>query len=106
MFALASFSQTNQHFVQGMLSTQMEDQQIRELDNFIRTQPQIEVCRIDLVTKRIFILSKNGQQVSESFLRSLFVSKQADFTCYHTGVYGIDEMRKYPFENCDQWEIV
>lgn len=102
LVALTSMSQTNQQFVQCKLSTELEETQIRELDQFIRTQEQVEVCRIDIPTKRVFILTKNGEELSESFLRSLFVSQQADFTCFYTGLYGIDAPRKYPFENCDQ----
>lgn len=97
-----SFGQTNKQFIQSLLTTELSTQEIRDLDLFVRSQPEVEVCRIDIPTKRIFVLSKHDENISLSKFTSWINAKQASFSCFYTGVYGLDEIRKYPFENCDQ----
>ena len=69
---------------------------------FIRSQEEVETCRIDIPTKRIFVLSKNNENISHAKFTGWITSKEASFSCFYTGIHGLDEIRKYPFENCDQ----
>ena len=96
------FSQDSQEFAQLMLDTEMSNDMLKELDQSIREKDQVLVCRVDIPTKRVFILSKAGQELSETMIRSWFVEKNASFKCFYKGIYKLDPVQKFPFQNCDQ----
>jgi hypothetical protein len=97
-----SFSQENQEFAQLMLDTEMSELLIKDLDQSIREKDQVLVCRIDVPTKRVFILSKPGEVISESMVTSWFLEKNASIRCFYKGIYKLDPVKKFPFQNCDQ----
>lgn len=85
-----------------MLDTEMSELLIKDLDQSIREKDQVLVCRIDVPTKRVFILSKPGEVISESMITSWFLDKNATIRCFYKGIYKLDPVKKFPFQNCDQ----
>jgi hypothetical protein len=97
-----SFAQESQEFAQLMLETELTIDIIRDLDESIREKEQVFVCRIDIPTKRVFILSNPGFELTESMIQSWFQEKSASFRCFYKGIYKLDPVQKFPFQNCDQ----
>lgn len=72
----------------------------RQLEESIRQNPYASVVRLDWVTKRAFVITKDLTQFNEQDFLSWFGASAINVTCVQTGVYGVDEIAKYPFTNC------
>lgn len=68
----------------------------------MRDHPNVQIIRLDFNTQRAFVLTKDTDQLTEEEFRSWFGDFSASVKCMQIGVYGIDEIDQYPFENCDQ----
>lgn len=77
-----------------------DEQMFRELETELRANPFIEVARLDWNTKRAFILTKNLDAFNDVTFTAWFGGNAMSITCIQTGVYGVDQMKPYPFENC------
>ena len=88
-------------FVQCVFTIQ-DESELRNVEAEIRQHPSVKIVRLDQNTQRAFILTKDIQQLSEQELRSWFSEYSESVKCIQIGVYGIDKIDQYPFENCEQ----
>lgn len=86
-------------FAQCMVNI-TDETSFRELEESIRQNPYASVVRLDWVTKRAFIITKDLTQFNEQDFLSWFGESAANISCVQTGVFGVDEIAKYPFTNC------
>lgn len=86
-------------FAQCMVNI-TDETAFRELETSMRQNPYASVVRLDWVTKRAFVITKDLTQFSEQDFLSWFGASAVNVTCVQTGVYGVDEIAKYPFTNC------
>lgn len=77
-----------------------DETNFRILEDNIRQNPNVAVVRLDWVTKRAFVLTNNLEQFTEADFTSMFGVASNHISCIQTGVYGVDEIAKYPFVNC------
>ena len=88
-------------FAQCVFTIQNETE-LRNIEAEIRQHPSIKIVRLDQNTQRAFILTKDIEQLSQEELKSWFGEYSESVKCIQIGVYGIDNIDHYPFENCDQ----
>lgn len=86
-------------FAQGMLPD-MNEENIRSLETEIRDIAYVQVVRLDVQTKRFFIVTKDISQFDELILRSWFSGIGDELECIQIGVQGIDSVNPFPFVNC------
>lgn len=87
-------------FAQGMLN--MDDEAaIREREAEMRNNPFIQVVRLDVFSKRFFILTRGLDHLSESELQTWFSEDASEISCVQIGIHGIDKVNPFPFENCN-----
>lgn len=79
-----------------------DEDQLRSLETELRDHPSVRIVRLDFNTQRAFILTKDTEQLSEDDFRSWFGSYSSSVNCIQIGVYGVEEINQYPFENCEQ----
>lgn len=79
-----------------------DETELRNLESELRDHPNVQIIRLDFNTQRAFVLTKDTDQLTEEEFRSWFGDFSASVKCMQIGVYGIDEIDQYPFENCDQ----
>lgn len=77
----------------------LEDMLILEED--MRSHPNARLVRLDFNTQRAFILTKGLEDLTKDELASWFVEFNETISCVQIGIKGIDQIDKYPFENCD-----
>lgn len=86
-------------FAQCMVN--MTDQEMfHSVEENIRLNPNVEVVRLDWETKRAFVLTKNLTSFTDADFEAWFGTNTIHISCVQTGIYGVDEMAKYPFTNC------
>ncbi len=87
-------------FAQCMLTIESEDE-LRELEIYLRANPYISVARVDIPTKRIFLLTKNIDTFTSESLSSWLGEASTKSYCHQIGIYGVDTIATYPLKNCN-----
>lgn len=88
------------YFAQCMLTIESEDE-LRALETQLRVNPYIYVARVDIPTKRIFLLTKNIDSFTDETFASWLGEAATKSYCHQTGIYGVDTIATYPFKNCN-----
>ena len=76
--------------------------ELLQVETQIKEHPNVQLVRLDHNTQRAFILTKDIEHLTEQELKSWFNTYSESVRCVQIGVYGIDEIDLYPFENCQQ----
>lgn len=97
----SSPASTTTLFGQCMVEVQNQED-IKSLEDQLRLNPYVKVVRIDYTTQRAFILTKNIESLTEIDFKSWFNQYSSFVKCVQIGVYGVDEIDLYPFENCSK----
>lgn len=87
-------------FAQCLLTVESENE-LRELETQLRANPYVSVVRVDIPTKRIFLMTKNIDTFTTETLLSWLGDAATKSTCHQTGIYGVDTIATYPFKNCN-----
>jgi hypothetical protein len=103
--SLCSFSQDQssgaQFFGQCMLDIE-SDEAIRQLEIEMRQNPYLRVVRLDLNTRRVFILTKALNSLTEAEFASWFNAYSDAIYCVQIGRHGVDAMKPFPFADCSK----
>jgi hypothetical protein len=101
LFYINTYAQSNEpkYFAQCLFDIS-DAEKIKELESEMRTHPSLAVVRLDVNTKRAFILGKEGIVITESDFISWFNEYSSTVKCVQIGVHGIDQVNPYPFKNC------
>lgn len=86
-------------FGQCMIEVQNHED-MKTLENQLKTNPYVKVVRLDYTTQRAFILTKNIESLTEVDFKSWFSQYSSYVRCVQIGVYGVDTIATFPFENC------
>ena len=86
-------------FAQGMLNLE-SDQEMIDLEQEMRLNPNLQVVRLDRNSNRFFILTYDVAELSEEDMLSWFGSYAELVTCIQIGVHGVDTPNPFPFTNC------
>lgn len=97
-FNSLSQDSSSQLFAQGLYNIDGEEQ-ILDVQSAIRDLPSVQVARLDIPTKRFFIII-NKDELTEAELASWFSTTKDIISCVQIGVYGKDTINSYPFKNC------
>lgn len=87
-------------FAQCMLDVNNQTE-LAQLEAEMRNNPYIKVVRLDYNTKRVFVLTKGIDELSEDQFSSWFSSYSAFVRCVQIGTFGIDTIKPFPFEGCE-----
>jgi hypothetical protein len=99
-----SFSQTtnnNVHFFGQCMVSSLENQELIDLEQHLKQNPYVQVVRVDLVSKRVFILTKDISSYTMNDFKSWLGEKENAATCIQVGLHGIDLVNPFPFTNCN-----
>lgn len=97
-----SFSQqqSNTHFFAQCLLN-IEDQSVlTSLEEDLKLMPFVKVVRVDIPTKRLFLLTQNLEEISIESFKSWLGSHSESASCIQVGLHGTDVVQPYPFTNC------
>lgn len=103
-FSKAQTTQTGdtgpKYFAQCMLN--IEDENIfHQLEADLRANPYVSVARLDWISKRAFVLTKDLSFFSREQFESWLGEQAAQATCVQVGLHGVDPVNPYPFTNCE-----
>lgn len=70
------------------------------LQQDLKMSPFIQMARLDWHTQRALILTTGIVQLTEEDFKSWFGEYAESVRCIQIGVYGIDSINPYPFQNC------
>ncbi len=94
-------SQTGrQYFGQAMIDTK-DETLINEIQSQIRKNPSVKVVRIDPLSHQVFLITNELMSWSENDFISIFGENSSKLNCLFIGVYGKDQIRKFPFKDCE-----
>lgn len=71
------------------------------LEENIKALPNSTLVRLDFNSQRAFILTKGIDSLTAMEFSSWFENYSETVSCVQIGIKGIDEIAKYPFENCN-----
>jgi hypothetical protein len=92
--------QTTVFFAQCMLSI-TDEEELKAIEVNLRSNPYISIVRVDIPTRRVFLLTKNISFFSEENVTSWLGDAASKASCIQVGIYGIDPVANYPFTNCN-----
>lgn len=87
------------YFAQCMLNMDNEDE-FRQLEAALRSNPYVSVARLDWFTKRAFLLTKDLESFTEEQFLSWLGDQALHAACVQVGLHGVDPVNPYPFTNC------
>lgn len=87
-------------FAQCMIQIDSQES-VLNLTESLRANPYVKMARIDWLTKRVFVLTKDIETLDEASFKSWFGEYEDNLNCLQIGVYGIDRMHDFPFTNCE-----
>lgn len=99
-----SFSQTANstvHFFGQCMVSSLDNQELIELELHLKQNPYVQVARVDLVSKRVFILTKDISSYNLNDFKSWLGEKESAATCIQVGLHGVDQVNPFPFTNCN-----
>lgn len=83
-----------------MIDVESNDE-LAQLEVTMRQNPYLKVVRIDVYTRRVFILTNAIEGLTEDQFSSWFNEHSENIRCIQVGVHGIDMVKPYPFEGCE-----
>jgi len=88
------------YFAQCMIN--MDDQTaFTQLEQSLRDNPYVKVVRLDWISKRAFLLTKELDSFSKEQFTSWLGEHSGTATCIQVGLYTVDPINPYPFTNCE-----
>lgn len=87
-------------FGQCMIDIQSEEE-MSKLEAEIRLNPYVKVVRLDHYSKRVFILTKNLDELTAEQFSSWFNAYSDKVRCIQIGRHGVDVVKPFPFEGCE-----
>lgn len=88
------------YFAQCMVNVQ-SNQELTDLEQQLRNNPYVQIARVDLHTKRLFLLTKDLSQFSTVDFNSWLGTYVNSISCLQIGLHGIDAIKPYPFTDCN-----
>ncbi len=90
---------SNTFFGQCLLNIDSQENFLA-LESKVKQNPYVKIARFDWITKRVFILTQNTNKFDEQMLQSWLQEYAESSKCIQIGVYGVDQLKSYPFEGC------
>lgn len=88
------------YFAQCMIN--MDDQTaFTQLEQALRDNPYVKVVRLDWISKRAFLLTKDLDSFTKEQFTSWLGEHSETATCIQIGLYTVDPINPYPFTNCE-----
>jgi len=88
------------YFAQCMLDIP-DETEFSNLETELRANPYVQVVRLDKVTRRAFVLTKDIAFFSQEQFIAWLGDRSAQATCIQIGLHGVDQVEPYPFTNCN-----
>lgn len=88
------------YFAQCMLNIE-DEQTFRNLEQSLRDNPYVGIVRLDWISKRAFLLTKDLTSFSTEQFQSWLGEQASAATCIQVGLHGTDPIAPYPFTNCE-----
>jgi hypothetical protein len=88
------------YFAQCMLNIE-DETTFRDLEQSLRNNPYVSVVRLDWISKRAFLLTRDIASLSEEQFQSWMGIHANQAFCIQVGLYGTDVINPYPFTNCE-----
>lgn len=77
-----------------------DDAAYQALEEQLRDNPYVKVVRVDAISRRIFLITKEITSFSEADFKNWISGYEQFAYCYQVGVHGVDVIRPFPFTNC------
>jgi hypothetical protein len=97
---LITTTSTNTNFFAQCMIQLDDNSDFTELENSLREIPYVKVARVDAVSSRVFVLTKDITTFSESDFLTWLGSYASASSCIQVGLHGVDQVNPFPFTNC------
>lgn len=87
-------------FVQFYISNLESKEQAVELRDLIKAKDGVKMVRFDEASKTAFIIFSSEKNYSESDFATWLSEANITFTCFNSGVQGVDQVLQLKYENC------
>ena len=91
---------TNTNFFAQCMIQLDDNSDFTALENSLREIPYVKVARVDAVSSRVFVLTKDITTFSESDFLTWLGSYASASSCIQVGLHGVDQVNPFPFTNC------
>lgn len=93
-------SEEPKYFAQCMLNIE-DETTFRDLEQALRANPYVSVVRLDWISKRAFLLTKDLTSFSKEQFQSWLGIHANQASCIQVGLHGTDPIAPFPFTNCE-----
>lgn len=88
-------------FAQCMIDLNNQNE-LTDLEAEMKNNPYIKIVRLDYNTKRVFVLTKGIDELTEDQFSSWFNAYSSIVRCIQIGTFGVDTIKPFPFEGCEK----
>lgn len=104
VLVLSSFSaysqQSETHFFAQCMLTIDNQEDFNDLTASLQANPYVKVVRLDWISKRLFLLTKDINELPLETFKSWLGIYDTKANCIQIGLHGTDLVNPYPFVNC------
>ncbi len=95
------FSQSRKQYF-GQATIDLHDKNVvASLQDEIRKNPSVRVVRIDALSGQVFLITNELTSWNETDFISIFGENSSKLNCTYIGIYGKDQIKKFPFIDCE-----
>lgn len=95
------FSQSGKQYFGQALIDMKDEKTISSIQLEVRKNPNVKVVRIDPLSGQILLITNELSSWSKNDFISIFGEYSSKLNCIFIGVYGIDHLKIYPFNDCE-----
>lgn len=93
-------AQTQDKFVQFYLSSLENREKANELNTFLKSKDGVKMSRVDATGKTVYVIFESNKNYTESDFAAWLNEKGYEFTCFYSGVHGVDSFKVLKPEDC------
>lgn len=93
-------SQTPDKFVQFYIAKLENREKATELNTFLKSKDGVKMSRVDATGKTVYVIFKDEKNYSEEDFKIWLSEKGYEFTCFYSGVHGVDAFKVLKPEDC------
>ena len=87
-------------FVTCIVNGEYTKEQAYAIADEYKQKPGVVMCRLDVVSKKFFIIYNDQFTIEETATKTYFQSKGLEIGCYYQGIYGKDQVPNLTVEKC------
>lgn len=93
-------AQSHDKFVQFYLTSLENREKANELNTFLKSKDGVKMSRVDATGKTVYVIFESNKNYTEIDFSNWLSEKGYEYTCFYSGVHGVDSFKVLKPEDC------